>query len=73
MRVKHGVSVIWLFFLINQLTAMPMKRTCRELKVHMVIYRSIIKSIQITLFPSFTPIPKTGDSFYCVPKKITSN
>jgi len=35
----------------------------------MVIHRVIFKNNQITPFPCFTFIPKTGVSFYCVKKR----
>jgi len=50
-----------------------MKRSRRELFIDMVIYISIFRNNQITLFPYFTFIPKTGMGqpktrmrFYCV-------
>jgi len=36
-----------------------MKMSRRELSIDMVIHRDIFKNNQITLFPSFTFIPKT--------------
>ena len=49
-----------------------MKRSRRELSIDMVIDRFISKNNQITVFPCFTFIPKTGMGlsqigfFYCV-------
>jgi len=44
-----------------------MKMPRRELSIDMVIHRVIITNNQITPFPCFTYIPKTGVGFYCAP------
>ena len=45
-----------------------MKRSRRELSIDLVrsIHRNIFGCTQITLFPYFTLIPKTGVSFNCL-------
>jgi len=48
-----------------------MKRSRRELSIDVVVHRCILKHNQITLFPSFTLIPKTGVSFYCEGSKFS--
>jgi len=42
-----------------------MKRSRREFSVDMAVHRDIFKNNQITLFPCFASVPKTGLSFYC--------
>jgi len=42
-----------------------MKTSRRDISIDMVIHRGIFKNNQITLFPCFTFVPKTGVSFYC--------
>jgi len=74
--------------MINQLTSMSMKRSCRELSIDMVINKDIFKNKQITLFPSFNlskqmGLPKTGASFhrrikiytifFSLPEKVTNS
>jgi len=41
------------------------KVSSRALHIDMVIHKSIFKTNQITVFPRFTFILKTGASFYC--------
>jgi len=43
-----------------------MKRSCRELPIDIIIHRGIFKNKQITLFPCFTVIHKSGDSFIVI-------
>ena len=65
MNVKLREILLWLFLKINIPTALSMKRS-QVLSIDMVVHRVIFKNYQITLFPSFTFLPKTGVSFYCV-------
>jgi len=44
MEVKHGESVILLFFKINLSTTISMKRSRRELFIGVVIHRGISKN-----------------------------
>jgi len=43
-----------------------MKRSLREVPIHMVIHEDVFKNNQFTRFPSFTFTHKTGVNFYCV-------
>jgi len=55
------------FLNINLQTTISMKRSLRELSIDMIIQRCIFKYNQISLFPCFTFVPKTGMGL-CVPK-----
>ena len=47
-----------------------MKRFRRELSFDLAVFHEgIFKNNQITLFPCFTFMPKTGGGFYCVQLK----
>jgi len=68
---------IWLFLRINLSTAISMKRSRRELSSDVAVDRFIVKNNQITSFPCFTFIPKTGKGlpklrvcFYSAHRKI---
>jgi len=42
------------------------ERSRPELSFDMVIHKGIFENNQITVFPYYTLIPKTGGSFYCL-------
>jgi len=65
MTMKHGETSIWLFLKINLSTTISMERSRRELSIDVVIHKGILKNNQITLFPRFTFIHKTGENFNC--------
>ena len=60
MEVKREKNVIRLFFKVNFLTTISVKRSRWELSIHLVIDIFIFKNDRITLFQCFTFIPKTG-------------
>jgi len=71
MKEKQVESAVSLFFRINLLTTISMKRSRRELSIDEVVHRSISKNNQITLFPYFTFIPKTGVSYRVLTVLVT--
>ena len=61
MKVKHGESVIWLFFKINlSEKVINEKVSSRALHSSLIwLFIGVLLKISITLFPGFTFIPKT--------------
>jgi len=66
MKVKQWESVYVFFLKINPSRTLLMKSSRRELSIDMVIQSGIFINNQITLFPCFTFISKTGVSFNSV-------
>jgi len=60
MKVKQGLSLIWLFLKIPVGITISMESSRRDLFINMVVDRFIFKNNQMTLSPCFTFIPKTG-------------
>jgi len=60
MKVKQGMSVIWLILKIPVWITIPIESSRRDLFFDMAVDRFVLKNNQITLSPCFTLIPKTG-------------
>jgi len=61
MKVKWEESVIWLFWKINNNNHINEKVSSRAVApIDVVVRRGMFKITKITLFPCFSPKPKTG-------------
>jgi len=60
MKVKLEKGVIWLFSKIDLSTTISIKRSRQELSIDMDIHGGIFQNNQMTFFPCFTFIPRTG-------------
>jgi len=59
-KPKRGWYVVWLFFQIGLCSAISLKRSRRELSIHVAEYRSTLENYRNTHQPCFSFIPKTG-------------
>ena len=62
-RPKRGWYVFWLFFKIGLRLTILLKRSRQALSIDVAEHRSMLKDYQITHYPRFSFIPKTGIAF----------